>query len=177
MSRVGKNPITVPVGVEVELNGTTVEVKGPKGQLSCEIPDTVDHTLEDGVLTFTRRDDRPQSRANHGLARALVNNMVVGVTQGFSKHLEVEGTGYKWEVKGKQVVLNMGYSHPVHIDIPDGIEVEINGIRCEVRGIDKQKVGFITAQIRRVRPPEPYKGKGIRFRGEQIRRKAGKAGA
>jgi len=177
MSRVGNKPITIPSGVDVKLDGTKVTVKGPKGELSCVIPDTVKYALEDGQLTFSREGEKPQLRANHGLARALVNNLVVGVTEGFKKQLEMAGTGYKWEVRGKEVVLNVGYSHPVHLAIPDGIKVEIAGIRCTVEGIDKQQVGFIAAQIRRVRPPEPYKGKGIKYAGEIIRRKAGKAGA
>ena len=176
MSRVGNKPITIPSSVTIELDGTNVKVKGPKGELSCLIPDTVSHELNEGVLTFSRKGNRPQLRANHGLARALVNNLVIGVTEGFKKGLEMAGTGYKWEVRGKEVVLNVGFSHAVHIAIPDGISIEIAGMRCAIEGIDKQLVGFVAAQIRRVRPPEPYKGKGIKYAGEIIRRKAGKAG-
>lgn len=176
MSRVGNKPITIPAGVELSIDGTTVHVKGPGGALSCVIPGTVGHTIKGDVLSFSRSGDRPQERANHGLARALVNNMVVGVTDGFKKQLELEGIGYKWEVRGKEVVMNVGFSHPVVIPIPDGIEVKIGGIRCEISGIDKQVVGFIAAQIRGAKPPEPYKGKGIHYVGEYVRRKAGKAG-
>ena len=177
MSRVGNKPIKIPAGVDVKMDGTTFTAKGPKGELSCVIPASVSYEVEDGTLSFKRSGNRPQQRSDHGLARALVNNLVVGVTEGFSKSMELAGTGYKWEVRGKEVVLNVGYSHPVHIEIPEGINVEIAGIRCKVEGIDKQLVGFIAAQIRRVRPPEPYKGKGIKYAGEIIRRKAGKAGA
>jgi large subunit ribosomal protein L6 len=176
MSRVGNKPIAIPAGVDLKIEGTQVSVKGPLGELSCIIPDTVTHKIEDGVLSFSRASERPQARANHGLARALVNNLVVGVTEGFKKYLELEGTGYKWEVRDREVVLNVGFSHPVVIPIPDGVEVTIGGIRCEVAGIDKQVVGFVAAQIRGSKPPEPYKGKGIHYLGEYIRRKAGKAG-
>ncbi len=177
MSRVGNKLIQVPAGVELKTDGVTFSAKGPLGSLSTVIPASVTYTLEDGILRFSRDGDRPQQRADHGLARALVNNLIVGVTQGFSKVLELEGTGYKWEVRGRQVVLNMGYSHTVTIDLPEDVTCEIKGSNCEVKGIDKQVVGFIAATIRRVRKVEPYKGKGIRYRGEFVRRKAGKAGA
>ena len=176
MSRVGNKPIAIPAGVEVKPDGNTFHVTGPKGKLNCTIPSSVSYTIEDGVILFSRDGDRPQQRSDHGLARALVNNMVVGVTTGYTKNLELSGTGYKWEVKGNNVELNVGYSHPVTIQIPSGVNVEIKGIRCEVSGIDKQAVGFIAAQIRKSRPVEPYKGKGIHYVGEYIRRKAGKAG-
>lgn len=177
MSRVGNKPIAIPAGVEITVDDSRFNVKGPKGALSCEIPASINHTIENGMVAFSRRNNKPQERAYHGLARALVNNMVVGVTEGFVKSLELSGTGYKWESTGKEIVLNMGYSHPVRLPVPEGITVEISGIRCTVSGIDKQAVGFMAAQIRRVKPPEPYKGKGIKYAGEIIRRKAGKAGA
>lgn len=176
MSRVGKKPIEVPAGVTVAAQGTEFLVKGPKGELSCTVPASVEYSLEDGVLTFARQGDRPQQRSDHGLARALVNNLVVGVTEGFSKTLELAGTGYKWQVRGKEVVINAGFSHPVIVAVPDGVVVNISGIRCEVAGIDKQAVGFVAGQIRAAKPVEPYKGKGIHYVGERVRRKAGKAG-
>ncbi|MCB1218632.1 50S ribosomal protein L6 [bacterium] len=177
MSRVGNKPIIIPDGVDVKIDGSTFEVKGKLGTLSCSIPTTIAHKFEDGVITFTRPSNKPQDRANHGLSRALVNNLVVGVTNGFSKTLELEGTGYKWEMRGKKLVLTVGFSHPVEIDIPDGINIEITGMRCVVSGIDKHLVGFISAQIFRKKPVEPYKGKGIRYQGQYVRRKAGKSGA
>lgn len=177
MSRVGNKPIFIPADVELKTDGPLFTAKGKLGEISCVIPATVDYAVNEGTLTFSRRGDRPQQRADHGLARALVNNLVVGVTEGFKKILELEGTGYKWEVRGKEVLLTIGYSHPVLVPIPDGIKCEIRGGVCEVSGIDKQLVGFVAAQIRRVRKVEPYKGKGIRYRGEYVRRKAGKAGA
>ena len=177
MSRIGNKLIKIPEGVEVTAAGQEFTVKGKLGQLSCMIPDTVGYAVENGEISFTRTNDLPQHRANHGLARALVNNLVVGVTDGFKKQLELEGTGYKWEVKGKDIVMNLGYSHQVVIPIPEDITVEINGSRCMVSGIDKQRVGFMAATIRKKRKVEPYKGKGIRYTGEYVRRKAGKAGA
>lgn len=176
MSRVGNKPIQVPAGVEVQADGNVFKVKGPKGELSCQIPSSVAYSIADGVITFSRNGNRPQQRSDHGLARALVSNLVVGVTDGFSKQLELAGTGYKWEVSGRHVVLNIGHSHPVKVEIPEGVNVDIKGIRCEVSGIDKQAVGFVAAQIRNSKPVEPYKGKGIRYVGEYVRRKAGKAG-
>jgi len=177
MSRVGNKPIQIPSGVEIATAGTEFTVKGPKGELSCEIPPSVRYAIEDGVITFRRDGNRPQQRSDHGLARALVANMVVGVTDGFTKQLELSGTGYKWEVSGRNVVLTVGHSHPVQVPILDGVNVDIKGIRCEVSGIDKQAVGFVASQIRNSKPVEPYKGKGIRYVGEYVRRKAGKAGA
>ena len=177
MSRIGNRVIKVPEGVEISTTGQEFTVKGKLGQLSCTIPDTVSYTVENGEISFSRSCDLPQHRANHGLARALVNNLVVGVTDGFKKQLELEGTGYKWEVKGNDVVMSLGYSHQVIIPIPDDLKVEISGSRCLVSGIDKQRVGFLAATIRGKRKVEPYKGKGIRYTGEYVRRKAGKAGA
>jgi large subunit ribosomal protein L6 len=177
MSRVGKKPITLPDGVALSIDGTLFTAKGKLGELSCTIPASVQHDFTDNVLTFSRLGDKPQQRADHGLARALVNNLVVGVSEGFTKALELEGTGYKWELRGNSVVLTVGFSHQVTIDLPEGIKCEIRGGNLVVSGIDKQVVGFIAAQIRRVKKVEPYKGKGIRYKGEYVRRKAGKAGA
>jgi len=177
MSRVGKKPIAIPDGVTVAGEGTQFTVKGKLGELSCMVPGSVTYTISDGAIVFARQGDRPQQRADHGLARALVNNMILGVTEGFRKTLELEGTGYKWEIRGSEIVLTVGYSRPIAIAIPAGVKCEIRGSTCDVSGADKQLVGFIAAQIRRVRKVEPYKGKGIRYRGEFVRRKAGKAGA
>lgn len=177
MSRVGNKTIDIPDSVKLTADGTRFTVKGPLGELSCEIPASVQYKIDGGALNFSRLGDRPQQRSDHGLARALVNNLVLGVTAGFKRGLELEGTGYKWEVKGHDVVMALGFSHQVIVPIPQGIKVEIKGSQCEVSGIDKQLVGFVAAQIRRRKPVEPYKGKGIRYQGEYVRRKAGKAGA
>jgi len=177
MSRVGRKPIKLPEGVEVRAEGQRFTVKGKLGELSCVIPRNIDYDIKDGVVTFARQGNRPQQRADHGLARALVNNLVVGVTEGFKKVLELEGTGYKWELKGNEVELTVGYSHPTKVSVPADVKVEIKGSTCTVSGIDKQQVGFIAAQIRQSKRVEPYKGKGIRYQGEYVRRKAGKAGA
>jgi large subunit ribosomal protein L6 len=177
MSRVGNKIISIPDSVKLTTEGTRFSVKGPLGELSCVIPASVQYKVEDGVLSFSRLGDRPQQRSDHGLARALVNNLIVGVTVGFKRGLELEGTGYKWEVKGNEIVMALGFSHQAIVPIPQGIKVEIKGSQCEVSGIDKQQVGFVAAQIRKRKPVEPYKGKGIRYQGEFVRRKAGKAGA
>jgi large subunit ribosomal protein L6 len=176
MSRVGNKPITIPEGVTVETDGHTFTVKGKLGQQTCTIPDTVDFVIEDGTIQFSRKGNLPQERANHGLARALVRNCVDGVTTGFKKNLELVGTGYKWEVRGRKVALTVGYSHPVEVDIPEGINVTIGGLRCEVSGIDKHMVGFVAAKIKAKKPVEPYKGKGILYTGQYVRRKEGKGG-
>lgn len=176
MSRIGRKPIQIPEGAEVKAEGQRFEVKGKLGELACEIPASVSYSIVDGIITFTRASDRPQHRADHGLARALVNNLVVGATEGFRKALELEGTGYKWESRGQEVLLNVGFSHSITIPVPAGVQVEMKGATCEVSGPDKQAVGFVAAQIRKARPVEPYKGKGIRYKGEFVRRKAGKAG-
>jgi large subunit ribosomal protein L6 len=176
MSRVGNKPIQIPSGVAVDTAGTVFNVKGQLGELSCTIPASVKYAINDGVITFSRDGDRPQQRADHGLARALVRNCVEGVTTGFKKNLELSGTGYKWEVRGNKVALNVGYSHTVEVPIPDGIKVVINGVRCEVSGCDKQAVGFTAAQIKRWKSVEPYKGKGILYAGQFVRRKEGKGG-
>ncbi len=179
MSRIGKLPIQIPKGVSVDIKGTTVGVKGPKGNLSMSINPEMDLSLEDGVLTVIRPTEQNHHRAIHGLTRALINNMVVGVSDGFEKTLEVEGVGYRAEMKGNTLVLNVGYSHPVEIEPPTPdtkFAVEDRGKVIIVNGIDRQIVGEVSALIRKQRPPEPYKGKGIRYKGEYVRRKAGKAG-
>jgi large subunit ribosomal protein L6 len=177
MSRVGSNPITVPSGVEVKIDGKAVTVKGSKGTLERTFNDEVSFELEDGVVTVSRVDDEPESRALHGLSRALLNNMIVGVSEGYSKQLEAVGVGYRANLQGRRLELQVGFSHPVHIEAPDGITFEVpEPTKIIVSGIDKALVGQVAADVRRVRPPEPYKGKGIRYAGEQVRRKAGKAG-
>ncbi len=178
MSRIGNAIITVPSGVEVKINGDTISVKGPKGELSGTFPSVITADLSDGQLKFTRPDDSRENRSLHGLTRALVNNMVVGVTDGFSKELEIQGVGYRADMKGKKLALALGFSHPVEIDVPEGLKVSVDGTtNVKIEGIDKQLVGQFAADIRSIRPPEPYKGKGIRYQGEHVRRKVGKAGA
>ncbi len=177
MSRIGKLPIPVAKGVDVAVEGTTVKVKGPKGELIRTFPDGVSFNQEDGKIMVLRPNDEKQSRANHGLSRSLLANMVVGVSDGFTKTLELQGVGYRATQAGANVTLAVGYSHPVDITPPDGIQLEVEGTsRVHVRGIDKELVGQVAANIRKVRKPEPYKGKGIRYLGENVRRKAGKAG-
>ncbi len=176
MSRVGLQPIEVPSGVTVTFDGKIANVKGPKGTVSKALPPACDYNQEGSVIRVARRRDDQVSRSMHGLARTLLANMVEGVTQGFEKQLEVVGVGYKAEVKGKQLVLTVGFSHPVNFDIPEGIEIETpSPTQIKVSGIEKDRVGQICADIRKVRKPEPYKGKGIKYVGEQIKRKAGKA--
>jgi len=176
MSRIGKLPVEVPDGVEVTLDGLTVTVKGPKGELSQVMPEGVSLSLDDGSVVVTRLGDEPDQRARHGLVRTLVSNMVVGVNNGYTKTLELVGVGYRALAKGNDIELQVGYSHPVPIVAPDGITFEVpQPTRIIVTGIDKVLVGQVAANIRKVRPPEPYKGKGIKYEGEQIRRKAGKA--
>ena len=177
MSRVGSTPITVPSGVEVTVTDGVVEVNGPKGDLSQTIDPRITISVDDGVVTLTRSDEERQSRALHGLSRALINNMVIGVTEGYAKELQAVGVGYRAILRGSTLELQVGFSHPVTIEAPDGIEFEVpEPTRIFVRGIDKQLVGQVAADIRAVRPPEPYKGKGIRYVDEYVRRKAGKAG-
>lgn len=179
MSRIGRMPITIPQGVTVDVNKSTVRVKGPKGELSRSFDPDMQISLEDGTLIVQRPTDRRRHRALHGLTRSLLNNMVVGVSEGFVRRLEIQGVGYRAGLEGKNLVLNVGYSHPVVVEPPDGIsfQVEKNYREISVSGVDKEMVGEMAARIRRVRPPEPYKGKGIRYEGEYVRRKAGKAGA
>lgn len=178
MSRIGLMPVVVPDGVEIKIKGTNVKVKGPKGELQHTFPADMEIKLDDGELTVKRPSDEPTHRALHGMTRALINNMVVGVSSGFSKVLEVNGVGYRANLDGNNLVLNVGYSHPVVVEPPEGIEFEVDERtrQITVKGYDKQAVGHVAADIRKIRPPEPYKGKGIKYLDERIRRKAGKAG-
>jgi len=178
MSRIGKKPILLPAEVQVELQGSDVVVKGPKGQLSRSFHPDMEIALEGRVLVVRRPTDQRTHRAMHGLTRALLANMVTGVSQGYSKVLEIEGTGYRAEMQGEKLMLNVGYSHPVEFQPPEGIRFEVpkGGRMVTVAGVDKELVGEIAARIRRQRPPEPYKGKGVRYAGERVRHKAGKAG-
>ena len=179
MSRIGKQPIEVPQGVDVTLNGQTVRVKGPKGELTFDVHADMTVTLDDRVVLVTRPSDVPQHRALHGLTRMLVANMVEGVMTGFSKTLEIQGVGYRALKKGSGIELRLGFSHTIEYPAPDGVSLDLpDQTTIVVTGLDKQKVGQAAAEIRSFRPPEPYKGKGIRYRGEHVRRKAGKtAGA
>jgi len=178
MSRVGKKAISIPSGVTVEKKGLDVHVKGPKGALCERIPAEIGIQVEGGAVTFTRPDDRKDNRALHGLARALVANMVSGVSDLFVKELEIQGVGYRADMTGKKLKLLLGFSHPVEIDVPAGLAVSVDrNVIVKIEGIDRQQVGQFAADIRSIRPPEPYKGKGIRYVNEQVRRKVGKAGA
>lgn len=177
MSRIGKRPIPVPAKVTVTIEGQSIAVKGPKGELARTLPNEVEVTQEGDTLFVRRRNDSRPARQRHGLSRTLVSNMVEGVSQGFQKRLEIQGVGYRAQVQGRNLTLNVGYSNPVQIEPPQGIDLAVeNNTNVIVSGIDKEVVGNIAAQIRGVRPPEPYKGKGIRYAGEQVRRKAGKTG-
>lgn len=177
MSRIGKNPISVPSGVEVKVDGQDVAVKGPKGELSVTIAEPITVSLEDGVVTVARPDEERESRSLHGLSRTLINNMIVGVTEGYSKALEIVGTGYRVLAKGSNLEFALGYSHPITVEPPEGISFSVDGqTKVAVHGIDKQLVGETAANIRKLRRPEPYKGKGVRYAGEIVRRKVGKAG-
>lgn len=177
MSRVGKVPITIPSGVEVQVKGAHVTVKGPKGELNRDLIPDMKLNLSDNVLTVERPSDQSRHRAAHGLTRTLIANMVTGVSEGYAKMLELQGVGYRAQMQGKNLVLAVGYSHTVEVPPPPGIEFEVEGTtRITVRGINKEDVGQAAADVRKVRPPEPYKGKGIRYVGEYVRRKAGKAG-
>ncbi len=177
MSRVGKQPVAIPSGVEVKVDGKTVWVKGSKGNLERTFPDEVTFEVEDGEVRVVRPADDRRSRAMHGLSRALLANMVIGVSEGYSKELQLVGVGYRAALKGKSLELQVGFSHPVAIEPLDGVTFEVpEPTKVIVSGIDKERVGQATADIRKVRPPEPYKGKGIRYVDEYVRRKAGKAG-
>jgi large subunit ribosomal protein L6 len=170
-------PITVPSGVDVTINGRAVAVKGPKGSLSLEVSPPIEVTQNDGVITVTRPSDEGEIRALHGLSRSLIANMVTGVTAGYAKTMEIVGVGYRVQAKGKDLEFALGFSHPVLIRPPEGISFRVESpTRFVVEGIDKQQVGEVAANIRKLRKPDPYKGKGVRYSGEQIRRKAGKAG-
>lgn len=178
MSRIGMKPIPVPDKVEVDIRGSQVTVKGPKGELSRSFHPDMEIALEDGILRVGRPTDHRTHRSLHGLTRSLLANMVTGVSEGFSKDLEIVGTGYRAVMQGDGLILHLGYSHPIEFKAPEGIAFEVprNGRAVKVLGVDKELVGEIAARIRRQRPPEPYKGKGIRYEGEYVRRKAGKAG-
>lgn len=177
MSRVGNAPITVPTGVDVSVSGSTVTVKGSKGELARDLPGGITASLDDGTLTVSRPDDSSEAKAFHGLSRSLINNMIVGVSEGFTKELQIQGVGYRATAKGSNALeLALGFSHPVNITAPDGIEFEVpQQTQILVKGIDKQLVGQVAADIRKWRKPEPYKGKGIRYADERVIRKAGKA--
>ena len=179
MSRIGIKPITLPAGVEVKVDSNNVvTVKGPKGELQEQVSKLLNVEINDGVVKVTRNDDSAEKRAQHGLARTLINNMVIGVTEGYSKKLLLVGVGYKAEKKGKKLVMNLGYSHSVEMEDPEGIETEVpDATTVVVKGISKEQVGNYSANIRAWRRPEPYKGKGIKYDGEVIRRKEGKTGA
>lgn len=177
MSRIGKNPVSVPDGVEVGVDGNEVRVKGPRGEVTQILPAEIDVRLEDGEVIVSRPTDQARHKALHGLSRSLVANMVEGVTEGFTKRLEIVGVGYRAEASGRTVRLALGFSHPIEYAVPEGIEVKTpSPTSVEISGADKQMVGQVAAELRAYRPTEPYKGKGIRYEGEQVRRKAGKTG-
>jgi large subunit ribosomal protein L6 len=178
MSRIGRKAIAIPNGVTVEQAEGEVRVRGPKGQLAGRMPPTIELVVADGQARFNRGDDRKTARAYHGLARAMVANMVRGVTAGFSRELTIEGVGYRAEASGKKLTLSLGFSHPVVIQVPDGLSVSVEGTnKIKIEGTDRERVGQFAAELRGIRPPEPYKGKGVRYADERIRRKVGKAGA
>ncbi|WP_172120407.1 50S ribosomal protein L6 [Actinomyces faecalis] len=178
MSRIGRLPVPVPAGVDVTIDGNDVTVKGPKGTLSRTIAQPLSVTRqEDGTILVTRPNDERESRSLHGLSRTLINNMIVGVTEGYTKNLEIVGTGYRAAQKGTGIELSLGFSHTVVVEAPEGITLKVDGnLKIEVSGISKEQVGEVAANIRKIRPPEPYKGKGVRYAGENVRRKVGKAG-
>jgi len=177
MSRIGRLPIDVPGAVTVTIDGQAVNVKGPKGELSLVVKEPIEVKLEEGQVLVTRPDDERASRSLHGLTRTLIANQIIGVTEGYSKSLEVVGTGYRVQSKGSGVEFALGFSHPVNVEPPAGITFEVEGNnKLTVKGIDKQAVGEVAANIRKIRKPEPYKGKGVRYSGEVVRRKAGKSG-
>ncbi|MFY9304944.1 MAG: 50S ribosomal protein L6 [Rhodoluna sp.] len=177
MSRIGKSPIPVPAGVEVNISGSDVSVKGPKGQLQLTVASPITVALADGQVVVTRPDDERASRSLHGLTRTLIANQIIGVTEGYSKGLEIVGTGFRVAAKGQALEFSLGYSHSITVDPPAGISFAVEGnTKITVSGIDKQAVGEVAANIRKLRKPEPYKGKGVRYAGEVVRRKAGKSG-
>jgi large subunit ribosomal protein L6 len=178
MSRIGRRAIAIPSGVSIEQANGEVCVRGPKGALARRLPPAVNMQVADGELKFDRTDERKSARAFHGLARAMVANMVRGVTLGFTRELQIEGVGYRAEVSGKKLTLALGLSHPVVREVPEGLSVSVEGVtKIKVEGIDRDQVGQFAAELRSLRPPEPYKGKGVRYSDERIRRKVGKAGA
>ncbi|WP_022882676.1 50S ribosomal protein L6 [Gryllotalpicola ginsengisoli] len=177
MSRIGRLPIDIPAGVDVKIDGRTVTVKGPKGELSLTVASPIEVKVEENQVLVTRPDDERESRALHGLTRSLINNQIIGVTQGYTKQLEIVGTGYRVAQKGSSIEFALGFSHPVTVEPPTGITFAVEGNnKVTVSGIDKQLVGETAANVRKIKKPEPYKGKGIRYAGEVVRRKAGKAG-
>ncbi|MHB1234717.1 MAG: 50S ribosomal protein L6 [Microbacteriaceae bacterium] len=177
MSRIGRLPIEIPAGVDVTVDGSAVTVKGPKGELGLTVASPIEVKVADGQLLVTRPDDERQSRSLHGLTRTLIANQIIGVTQGYAKALEIVGTGYRVQAKGDSLEFALGFSHPVTVDPPTGISFAVEGnTKFTVHGIDKQAVGEVAANIRKLRKPEPYKGKGVRYAGEVVRRKAGKSG-
>ena len=177
MSRIGRLPVTIPAGVDVTISGREVTVAGPKGKLSMQVAEPIEIAKNDGVVTVTRPTDEGRVRALHGLSRTLVANMVTGVTEGYRKTLEIVGVGYRVQARGSAVEFSLGFSHPVMVNPPEGITLRVETpTRLVVEGIDKQRVGEVAANIRKLRKPDPYKGKGVRYSGEQIRRKVGKAG-
>ena len=177
MSRVGNAPIAIPNGVDVKVDGQHVEVKGPKGTMGLDMPEPITAAVEDNQIVVSRPDDHRQNRSLHGLTRSLINNLVVGVTEGYKINMEIFGVGYRVQQKGKDLEFSLGYSHPILIEAPEGVTFSVDGnTKFAIEGSDKQQVGQIAANIRRLRKDDPYKGKGIRYAGEQIRRKVGKTG-
>ena len=175
MSRIGKQPVVLPAGLSARLADGVVTLKGPKGELALKLPETVALAVDGATLTVTRKGEDKQSRADHGTIRALLQNMLVGIKDGYSRELEIQGVGFKASIAGNKLTMNVGYSHPVEYIVPDGIAVAVtDGTQIKVSGIDKQLVGQVSARIRSFRPPEPYKGKGVRYKNERVRRKAGK---
>ena len=177
MSRIGKDPVVIPSGVEVTINCQDIAVKGPKGQLALTVSEPITASVEDNQIVVARPDDHRDNRSLHGLTRSLINNMVVGVTEGYKINMEIFGVGYRVQQKGKDLEFSLGYSHPILIEAPEGITFSVDGnTKLAIEGSDKQQVGQIAANIRRLRKDDPYKGKGIRYAGEQVRRKVGKTG-
>ena len=179
MSRIGKMPVQIPKGVDITVDGRVIRVKGPKGLLTVKLLPGIDAAVENGEVNLSRANEERETRSFHGLNRALLANATTGVSEGWSKELEIVGIGYRAEKKGNSVVFNLGHSHPIDYPIPEGIDIEVDGKanRIAVKGIDRQQVGQVAAEIRRLRPPEPYKGKGVRYADERVRTKAGKQGA
>ena len=176
MSRIGKIPVEIPAGVEVNINGQDVSVKGPKGTLTMSVASPITAKIDGSTVVVSRPDDERESRSLHGLTRTLIANMVEGVTNGYSKVLEIQGTGYRVNQKGAGLEFQLGFSHPVNVEPPEGITFKVEGNRVTVEGTSKELVGEVASNLRKIRPPEPYKGKGVRYLGENVRRKVGKAG-
>jgi large subunit ribosomal protein L6 len=179
MSRIGKMPVQIPKGVDINVDGRVIRVKGPKGALTVDLLPGVDAAIDDGNVNLTRENEERETRSFHGLIRALLANAATGVSEGWTKELDIVGIGYRAEKKGQSVVFNLGHSHPIDFAIPEGIDIDVDGKanRVTVKGIDRQRVGQVAAEIRALRPPEPYKGKGVRYSDERVRTKAGKQGA